>query len=80
MPMSEALNLTVPDEFEEWPHETRSFVLAEANTVVDLRRELDSLAGITGTDYDNDNAVTFCAEELATIILALGGPQGAGSA
>jgi len=45
--MSRGLNLTVPDEADEWPHEARAFVLAEANTAADLRQEIDSLAGMT---------------------------------
>ena len=67
------LNLTVPNSYEEWPHDARAFVLAEANTAEDLRREIDSLAGMT---YDSDdNPSGFTKDELAQIVMALGGPQ-----
>jgi len=69
------LNLTIPDEADEWPHEARAFVLAEANTAADLRQEIDSIAGMS-TDADSDTADQFFGkEELAQIVLALGGPQ-----
>jgi len=68
------LNLTVPDEADEWPHEARAFVLAEANTAADLRQEIDSLAGMTN-DADDDKAAAFTKDELAQLVLALGGPQ-----
>lgn len=68
------LNLTIPDEADEWPHEARAFVLAEANTAADLRQEIDSLAGMTN-DADDDKAAAFTKDELAQLVLALGGPQ-----
>lgn len=68
------LNLTIPDEADEWPHEARTFVLAEANTAAELRQEIDSLAGMTN-DADDDKAAAFTKDELAQLVLALGGPQ-----
>ena len=73
--MGDSINLTVPDEFDDWPHETRSFVLAEANGTIDLREEINSLAGLSSGDYQSDNAGSFTKEQLATLVLALGGPQ-----
>jgi len=68
------LNLTIPDEADEWPHEARAFVLAEANTAKELRQEIDSLAGMPN-DADDDKAGAFTKDELAQLVLALGGPQ-----
>jgi len=68
------LNLTIPDEADEWPHEARAFVLAEANTAADLRQEIDSIAGMSN-DADSDAPDRFTKGELAQIVLALGGPQ-----
>lgn len=69
--------LTVPDEAEEWPHDARRFVLAEANTTVDLRREIEDIVGLPHHDVSNGdgNAGQFTKEQLAAILLALGGPQ-----
>lgn len=72
-------NLEVPDEFDEWPYDARSFVLAEANTVIDLRKEVDALAGISSEELKNDSAGQFTKEEMATLVMALGGPSGGGS-
>lgn len=69
-------NLDVPDEFEEWPFDARSFVLAEANTAIELREEINALAGLAGAVDGSDSAAQFTKEELATLVMALGGPQG----
>ena len=74
--MSESLNLEVPEEFGEWPHEAKAFVLAEANETTDLRNEIHALAGIAGTVEDGTRANSFSKEQLANLIIALGGPQG----
>ena len=71
---SEGLNLTVPDKYSEWPHDARSFVLAEANTASEIRREIDSLAGMSH-DSASDTPGRFTKEELTQIVMALGGPQ-----
>lgn len=76
--MSDATNLDVPEEFNDWPHETRSFVLAEANTAKDLRREINALAGLSSEGVENDGAGRFTKEQLATLVMALGGPNGGG--
>ncbi|MFD1515089.1 hypothetical protein [Halomarina rubra] len=69
-------DLTVPEEFDNWPFDVRSFVLAEANTAVELREQIDSLAGLSSDDWESDNAGAFTKTELATLVMALGGPQG----
>lgn len=76
--MSDAANLEIPDEFDEWPHDARSFVLAEANTMEDLRKEVDSIVGFSSEDHRSDTAGQFTKEEMATLVLALGGPNGGG--
>lgn len=68
------MNLDVPDEYEDWPFEARAFVLAEANTSAELRQEIDSLAGMEH-DPDADAHQQFTNDELAQIVMALGGPQ-----
>jgi hypothetical protein len=73
--MGDSINLTVPDEFDEWPHDARAFVLAEANGATDLREEINTLAGLSSDEYRSDNAGSFTKEQLATLVLALGGPQ-----
>lgn len=68
------MNLDVPAEFDDWPFEARAFVLAEANTASDLRQEIDSLAGMShNTELDTHQR--FTNEELALLVMALGGPQ-----
>ena len=66
------LNLDVPDEYDEWPHDARAFVLAEANTAQELRQEIDSLAGMEHKS-DADAPQAFTTDELAQIVMALGG-------
>jgi len=68
--------LTIPDEFEDWPFEARQFVLAEANDALSLRKELDSLAGLNSEDLQKDQAGQFTKVQLATVVMALGGPNG----
>lgn len=68
----------VPDEFSEWPHEARRFVLAEANTVADIRREIDGLVGLDSTGWkNNSDPGGFTKAELAAVLMALGGPEDA---
>lgn len=71
-------SLTVPDEADEWPHDARRFVLAEANGAEALRREINNIVGLQHDDYRGDNAGQFRKEEMAAIVLALGGPQDGG--
>jgi len=68
------LNLDVPEEYDDWPYDARAFVLAEANTAQELRQEIDSLAGMEH-EPDADAPQAFTTDELAQIVMALGGPQ-----
>ena len=73
-------DLTVPDEFGEWPFEARQFVLAEANTAIELREEICGLVGLPTKDWSSDAASQFTKAEMAMLVMALGGPDGGGSA
>lgn len=69
------MSLTVPDEADEWPHDAKRFVLAEANSAIELREEIDGIVGLDARDYGNGSAGQFTKEQLAAVVLALGGPQ-----
>ena len=73
-------DLEVPEEFDSdsWPFEARKFVLAEANTTAALRKEICGLAGMSFDKPDSQKAGQFTKEELATLVMALGGPDGDG--
>lgn len=73
--MPEPMNLNIPDEYDDWPHDARRFVLAEANSAVALREEINSLAGLSSDEYKSDNAGAFTKDQLAMLVIALGGPQ-----
>ena len=77
--MSDGANIEVPAEFDEWPHDARRFVLAEANTGDDLRREIDALVGLETDIEGNGDTLQFTKDEAAAIVMALGGPQGRGT-
>ncbi|WEL29817.1 hypothetical protein [Haloferax volcanii] len=71
----EDCEVTVPDEFGEWPHDAKRFVLAEANSAIDLRVEINNIVGLSNDEFRSDNASSFTKEELAGILMALGGPE-----
>lgn len=66
--------IAVPDEFDDWPFDARRFVLAEANTAVELRDGINAIVGLSNDDYESDNAGQFTKDELAALLMALGGP------
>ncbi|WP_435075930.1 hypothetical protein [Halococcus sp. AFM35] len=68
--------LDVPDEFDDWPFEAKAFVLAEANTTAELRKEICGLAGLSFDGMESDKAGQFTKDEMATLVMALGGPDG----
>ena len=73
--MSRGLNLTVPDEADEWPHEARTVALEQRHSGAELREEIDSLVGMGHKSDDPQDPFYFDKSELAKIVLALGGPQ-----
>ena len=68
-------DVDVPDEYEAFPFEAKRFVLAEANTATDLRRAINNIVGLPNEGLEADNASKVTKEELAAILMALGGPQ-----
>jgi hypothetical protein len=68
-------DVDVPDEYEAFPFEAKRFVLAEANTVVEIRRAINNIVGLPNDEIESDHANSFTKEELAAILMALGGPQ-----
>jgi hypothetical protein len=73
--MSRGLNLTIPDEADEWPHEARVVGIKEANEAQELRQEINSLVGMENDINSQTDALWFSKAQLAQIVLALGGPQ-----
>ena len=70
------MSVTVPDEYEDWPFDARRFVLAEANTAVELREEVNAIVGLSNDEFESDQAGSFTKDQLAAVLMALGGPQG----
>jgi len=71
--------LDVPPEYEEWPFEARRYVLAEANTALELREEIDGIVGLNSETEGSDSVLQFTKDEAAAVLMALGGPQGVDS-
>lgn len=71
------MTVYVPEKAEDWPFEAKAFAISEANDAVEIRREIDSLAGIPEPNWDGDqkSAQFFSKSELTLLLLALGGPQ-----
>jgi len=69
-------DLDVPDKYDDWPFDAKNFVLAEANTALELRHEIEALAGMEKTDEEGRAVSQFSKDEMATIVMALGGPRG----
>lgn len=68
-------DVTVPDEFDEWPFDAKRFVLAEANTVAGLREAIDGIVGLDSDEWLGDSANQFTKDQLAAVLMALGGPE-----
>ena len=68
------MSVTIPPKADDWPFEAKRFAIAEANTVVEIREEIDGIVGLGG-HWKHDQAATFTKDELAMLLLALGGPQ-----
>jgi len=69
------MSVDVPDEYQEFPFEAKRFVLAEANTAKDIRREIEAIVGLEAEDVSGRDASQFTKEQMAAILMALGGPQ-----
>lgn len=66
----------VTENWEEWPFEARAYVLAEANTAVELRESINDIVGMPNEDIMQDQALNLTKSEAARILMALGGPHG----
>lgn len=69
-------DVDVPDRWEDWPFEARAYVLAEANSAVELRESINSIVGMPNDEFESDNALSLTKSEAAQILMALGGPNG----
>ena len=72
--MSKSASVNVPEGWEDWPFEARAYVLAEANTAVDLREAINDIVGMPNDDIMQDQALNLRKDEAAKILMALGGP------
>lgn len=68
-------DVEVPDEFYEWPFETRKFVLAEANGAIALREAIDGIVGLDSDNWRSEDPGHFKKQQLAALLMALGGPD-----
>ena len=69
------MSVDVPDEYEEFPFEAKRFVLAEANHAKEIRREIEAIVGLEPEEIEGRGASQFTKEQMAAILMALGGPQ-----
>lgn len=72
------MSVSLPPEADEWQFEAKRYAVSEANTAAEIRAEIDGILGDgeprwgeTGVDPGH-----FTKDELAMLLLALGGPQG----
>ena len=68
------MSVDVPPEADEWEFEARRFAISESNTAAEIREEIDDIVGLGG-GWKSNNAGAFRKDELALVLLALGGPQ-----
>lgn len=72
------MTVTLPEEAEDWPFEARHMALSEANSVADIQNEIAAIVGpeyVSETD-ESTKSNALKKQELAAILMALGGPQG----
>jgi len=74
------MSASMPENAADWPFEARVTALAQHNTSVDIRKEIDNIIGLSNPRWDASNSDSghFNKEELSLLLLALGGPQEAG--
>jgi len=61
------MSVYLPPKADEWEFEARRYALSEANRAVDLREEIWTTTG--------REPASFSKDELALVLLALGGPR-----
>jgi len=71
------MSVYLPPEADEWDFEARRYALSEANRAVDLRKEIDAIIGDEDPTWTTTGreAGSFSKDELALVLLALGGPR-----
>jgi hypothetical protein len=71
------MSVELPAAADEWEFEARVYALIEANRAVDLREEIDAIAGIEDANWTTTGRepASFSKNELALVLLALGGPR-----
>lgn len=75
------MSVYLPPEADEWEFEAKRFALAEANRTADLREEIDAIIGAGDPNWTttDNTAGFFSKDELALVLLALGGPREGGA-
>ncbi len=63
-----------PAGFDDLDHEGKLKVLTR-NPAADIRTEIDRVLGIPRQEYSGSQPFQFNKEQLALILVALGGPQ-----
>jgi len=71
------MSVELPPAADDWEFEARRFAVSEANTAEDIRREIDAIVGVEEANWTTTGRkpVSFSKDELALVLLALGGPQ-----
>ena len=66
--------VALPSDYERRDHDDKLRVLLR-NGAADIRAEIDKRLGVERTDYSGAQAHQFSKDDLALVLLALGGPQ-----
>jgi len=64
----------LPSGFDDLDHEGKLAALTR-NPAADIRTEIDRVLGIPRQEYSGSQPFQFNKEQLALILVALGGPQ-----
>ena len=71
------MSVELPPAADDWEFSAKHYAISEANTAEDIRREIDAIVGIENPNWTmtGRTAGSFAKQELALVLLALGGPQ-----
>ena len=71
------MSVTIPPKADDWQFEAKRFAVSEANTAAEIREEIDDILGDSDPRWVEIGGApgAFTKEELAMLLLALGGPQ-----
>lgn len=67
-----------PDGLDSMDYEMKLVAICNKNTTDQIRKEIDSIVGLDSSEWDeysSTNSAQFKKEQLAEIMIALGGPQ-----